>query len=570
MWRGVGVNSKAHSVLVRVVILVAALVFVFVFCSTIYNAELNGLGSVFAKTGVDGGIANVILACFTAAAVAGFIAYCCRRHWQRSLLPLPSSSNNVNFNRLVFISVVVAAVAVRLLFLLGDYTPTSDMEVYYSQAESLVQTGGLTKGGASGIAMWPYKLAYTFILSVFMHVFGVGFLAVIAMNTAFDIVGGYFAYRLMKRVAEDGVGRAAALLYLLNPANIAFCATNLDSCVTNSLAMIVLFLSYWVVAVNGISKRLPLMLLLGFLVAALCIIKPFMMVFVVVLALFFLLTPLHAGARCGASALSSAGGRESVRMRKGEACRLGDAGVDALTRVACICVIGALLLASQQLWLVKVGEYTGDAIPADNASGWTMFVGANYENAGQFNSEDVEEYSEVLEEVSAGSKDFDDVHAEMQRRAVERYRKYGMVKSLKLFFKKAIVFAGTSKKMVRPLRNAAPSDTAPFLAMVSAVQIFHLFAIGLCLVAIQYIIRRRRVGGLQGRYSFMLLPILLYVGLFLSFMLTEVQPRYYMIEWPSITLIAAFGLDVAGKGIRRRRAAAEGGRCTPHPDSSRM
>jgi hypothetical protein len=141
---------------------------------------------------------------------------------------------------------------------------------------------------------------------------------------------------------------------------------------------------------------------------------------------------------------------------------------------------------------------------------------------------------------SAGN--FDLCHAQLRSAAVERYEKHGLIQSILLFVRKLYHQAGQQNYFYNAQQSIVGYTTSKTAQFMSNYMIF--YTLGLFFLSAQFMYGMAKQ--VAARAVFMplaLFGVLLLIGWFFLFILTESAPRYASILYPLFILFSALLLD---------------------------
>jgi hypothetical protein len=201
-------------------------------------------------------------------------------------------------------------------------------------------------------------------------------------------------------------------------------------------------------------------------------------------------------------------------------------------KAAAVTVTGAGFIISLLLVSSVVYSLTGVSIWRAS-SGYNLMVGTNYQSSGTFNQEDyklVKEYN----------YDYDKVHAEGMRRAIERIKSQP-VRFLQLVEDKFDIqwaneeygYSWSTAKIEEGSVSGRLVGSHPrFFLTVS--QIYYIAIIAFALAGCVFAFRKR----IHAAVPF----LLVYEGLVAAYTFLEVQPRYHFPVMPLFLILAAYGI----------------------------
>jgi len=397
---------------------------------------------------------------------------------------------------------VILTLTPRLFWVLAvDTAPFSDFLHMHNYGVA-VSRGDFTNY-VDFYSCFPFKFGFGFLVGGLYALFGANPLVVQLFNVFLSLVQVLFVY-LIAREIEPGSARPAVLFYALWPAQIMYC-----SVVAAENSFLVPFLAAIYVLVifsrrhAGNPKGYALLVLAGALTAIAQAMRPMAMVLVpaaAVCILFFI--P-----------------------------RRGPKGRDIAQKAFCVVLAALSYFAVLKLASIPIKELSGIDITR-SGSGYNFLVGTNYEANGMFNQED-------FSIIAKYDFDFDRVHSEAQKLAIQRIRE-DPARFLKLMVKKTNYQWGKegygyywsiiSAEGGGRLEEFIKLHPRYFYA---GSQLFYLVILFLAAAGCYAAYRRKTMA-----------PALFWLvigAMFLAYCFLEVQPRYHMPAVPLFIMLAGLG-----------------------------
>ncbi len=400
---------------------------------------------------------------------------------------------------------VAVGLIARFCFLFFTYSPVSDPANFFYGAQSLLESGSLPDPGY--FALFPYLLPYTSLLTGAMRLFGDGLLAITILNTLFDLLNAFLFGWLYLRLSGRRFGDRskvrnrltfhplASALYFIFPVHVIFSALSLPVIVVNTFILLTVVMAYLLYRNRKSRAFFGFALLSGLILALGNLFRPFMAVGII--ALLLLLTTWFLARHIG--------------WRR------------ALFGAALIIV--PFLLFSRLTTAVftrTLGE------PAASSSGWSVFVGANAETRGEWNTTD---YAELVALRGQGLS-APEIHNIFMQRGLERWRVRSLGSNLNLLAHKAVILG------LEPTKNTYNLNSYPELTdtalLGGLLELSSWFAIGGVIIWLFSRCRPR-----SSPVFFICLFALL--GLLAALLLVEVSPRYFLPLWPLLLLVSGLG-----------------------------
>jgi hypothetical protein len=454
----------------------------------------------------------------------------------------------------IFFVIVGFFIIIRLMFILRQPDIVADMMTNYYTAGELAGLGDGAELDKGYLAWLSYVLSYDAILAFFMGIFGKSYTSFIVMNTLCDLISAVALYYVtIQMTGRRTYACVASLLWLGNPFNILFCALALTSTVVNTFLCVLLLLSVHfiksiIVAIKkgrGGSKAIFFrMAIFGLLIGLVCgagnTVRPNMFIVIIALTLTAFLCVISVGTR------------NKICVQK--------------FIVIIVSIVVSLAISVLALNAVSIGYYdwvkeqTSPYIPAKFAGGHSMNVGADTRSNGHYASFQVEEIYEA-DAVTAGNLDMQVKSDYLYRLAIEKWKNLGFVGALKHMYKKSFMFAGDNQYYwVFPTWDGFDQTTIDGRLTYNWTGVFYIGFCALALAGVAFHILSKRYSALrrknQAREQLMLMPVLTFVGLWCGFMLTEVQPRYFIIMFPCLTVFGVMGAYYLGIGQRSNSGRA--------------
>lgn len=384
---------------------------------------------------------------------------------------------------------IVFSIAIRLFFITLSYNPTSDPQTFLSMAKLLSDGDGLW--GAIYVGLFPYTLSFDLLLSLGLNVFQSEKVAIFVINLIFDLLSSYVIYLISYKLTKD---RAVSLLYaslfFINPFCLLFSVLSIPVAAVNSFILTSL-LSIYLLTENIRTNPRPKSIILygalsGLSLAILSFFRPVSIIFLLALLIYL-------GVIC---------------LTKKNRKTLTYSLVGLFISVS-IYLIGSLFYSS----LVKniTGYSTG------SSSGWSIYIGTNLEHKGQWNIKD----KELQIQLGNMGMSPSEIHSEMTTLAIERLRSYSLKDTVGLLVDKSIVLGGKQKDSLFNLKSYPAIAERGWVQL--GIQAVSLFTILLLLMVTLWGLIKQKMLNL----NYILYVSLLFIGLFISSLLVEVNPRYF-------------------------------------------
>ncbi|MDR1196803.1 MAG: hypothetical protein LBL08_00815 [Candidatus Nomurabacteria bacterium] len=479
----------------------------------------------------------VVLMIIVAIGIAGWLFFG-RQLKKLRAKKLPAWLKTTKFKVLLLIVIALIGIAARLFFYFKyNYQPTSDPKWFYIYGQEVANGTGLL--GNAYVAFFPYLAIYSEILGFFMKIISDPWLATIILNTAFDLAGAIVVYFFVKALTKPGskAPTLAFVLWTFSPFNTIFSAQALPIVIVNFFIILVVFLAYQMGQKIVKQKTKPIVILailLGLALGAANWFRPIFVIFIIALFLYLLFI-IFTNKRTKKLVLLSAGAFVAV----------------------CLIFTGF-----QKLGTAIVSVQTGLDVPV-SSGGWSIYVGANQHTNGGWSVKDsdyrdhlVKEYSDcdiakraVIKCQSSKPSGLQAAHDRLQRDGIERYKSYGIYKTLSLFVSKLYRFSSEQNNMYnanQSFQDYKDSKVANLIGLYISLFITLLFA-----AAAIFLLKQAKnvVAGRKLISPVVILIAVVLLGFFLSDMFVEAARRYAQIMYPLFIILAVLFVD----SIKRRK-----------------
>lgn len=445
--------------------------------------------------------------------VSVFIGHSLERH-KRSLMTF----TRWKYFTIIALSVITMfGILARLyLFFRFSYSPISDPLSFYDAGQKIASGQGMLNNAYS--AFFPYLAAYNNILGFSMRFVSDPWLAVTLLNTVFDIGGAIIIYLLTRKLTtpKSHLPIIAFGVWLLNPLNIVQSVISLPLIVVNFFIITIIFLVY-LIGQEAVKLKTKLTLILASLLGVTmgygnCF-RPVFIIAIIALLLLFIYVFITN---------------------------------ERTSRLLILLGLSFLLVVSifsgiQKLNLSFVTKETG-IVAASNASGWSVYVGSNWENDGGWNQAD----QDKIVEICKNSLNNGDCQEKLQRAGIERYKSYGLTGTLSLLGRKLYKFSSgqyDTYNANQSLSYYANSRTAKIINIY-----INLFIAALFLLSAKFLYySAKNVASKKEIVPITLFASILMLGFFFSSVLIEAAPRYAWVMYPIFVLFATLSLGLSRK-----------------------
>ncbi len=412
-----------------------------------------------------------------------------------------------------FFLVVLALLALipRLVWVYFIQTqPFSDFLHLYNYSVSA--SNGDFKGFVDFYAVFPFKMSFGLALAGLYSVFGTGLMVAKLFNVIMSVCLAFIVYAGGKLLYGEKAARISGLLLALWPADIMFTPVIASEHLfmvlfTGAVVLILRFTERYSFRNYGIANGNLSLLAIGLLTALAQLIRPMAILLLPVFAVYVLLFKQYR-----ADSLASLG-----------------------LKVKSILLVFAAYYMAINLINLPVQKVTGvNATRSD--SGFNLLVGTNDKASGMFNDED-------FSIIAKYDYNIDRVHAEARKIAIERITSNPR-KLPGLFLRKIDKLWGnenygyywsTTPVKDSLIENAVKSHPRAFYGVSQAFYVLILL-MGIC--GCFYNLREKRYDAL--------IVLMIFGGIFLSYLLLEVQSRYHLPVMPLLILLGGSFLEPAG------------------------
>lgn len=414
----------------------------------------------------------------------------------------------------IFLVVLGFILRGTFIFIQGDFkinSTLSDTGVHWYGATQLVENGNLGREIGEYEKLYPYLFSYTGTLALFMSVFGNSYGSVLILNIVCDVISCLLLYILFyKWKKRKLVGLLAATAWAINPLQIVFCGLPLAIVIVNMFLIMAITLIYLSINFkNNLIKFLLFSLLAGGVVVTGNAFRPIFVVLLIAYILYWLTVVIK------------------------DRTKLKNAMLGCIAMIiGYLTIMGLPGILHQHFNQYFHGE--------KSHSGWSVFVGANYETKGVWNPDDRDYFfGPILVEQAKG--DTDVASSIILKRAFLRYGE--MVVSGKIFqhfANKITVLFGDVNNSIYDLPYVFDFSSKNFLYRIlqDLILIYYYFVIFIIGWHVVEVIRKKK---LNCDDPFRLFLVISLLGLFAASMLVEVMNRYSL---PLITILLVFAIDL--------------------------
>ena len=396
-----------------------------------------------------------------------------------------------NHHKLIIVILLILSVILRFSFLLIEYSPSSDPKNFLSAAQNIAEANILGER-AQYVAEFPYTLSYDLALGWAIKLFRNPQLSTIILNTFLDFLSAFVLYRLLCKVSKKSIAIIASILWLLFPFNIIFSAISLPISIVNLFLIVNIYMAHTITFASSKRKEVLLGLSFGITLFLLNIARPISIIICIAIAIITILQVIN-------------------KKRAKE-----------------ILIIILPIIVSFCTFFVLNHIYFKNIVPIfttqshyKNLSGWSIYVGSNYQTKGKWNVED----SSYLDRTIKEEKDLDSTFSRLQKEGIDRYKLLNPSDLATHFINKSVVLGGDQYHMIYNL-NSYPKlwknkRIINLIYTICALSSYTLLIYG-------FIVLYQNINNIQKiDEHFIILILLLLLGLFFSTLLVEVANRYF-------------------------------------------
>lgn len=401
------------------------------------------------------------------------------------------------------VSLGILALIPRLVWVLFVNTkPVSDFVLYNNYA--INASNGIFNAYHHTYSLFPFKFGYPVVLSLAYRLLGSNSFSAVILNIVFSVLTAYSIYWLGKMLFTETSGRVSAILFALWPAQIMY---------SSVLASEHIFIIFFILSIGmlikatqstSIKAKVWYPIASGFLLGITNQIRPISLLLIPAFFMFiFLFT-------------------EYKKLCKEEFIEKSKTLV--------------LLLGSYSFFFILVSLPLSHLIGVDvwkASAGYNIMVGTNYESNGTYSSQ-------VENSLAPYKNDYDTFHSVAAKIGFGRIVE-SPITFISLLEKKVIIMWGNEEYGYFWSTNAL-TNTNSFSDMAQTNPralklISQIFYINILILAILGCISAKKN---KIRATSALLVI--FVGLFLSYSILEVQSRYHFPAMPLLMVFSGYGI----------------------------
>lgn len=414
--------------------------------------------------------------------------------------------NKLKFNKKTYIFLITLSILIRIIpFFINHTNIFSDYSFFFNSAKSFALNEPINN---SYIGLFPYLYPYIFLLGNFMKIFGTNYNIVILFNLINEIISIIFLYLLLNKIDKKNK-KTSIFIYLLNPFNIIWITFCSPVIIVNAFFIISFYIIYILKEKIKNTKQtkniILISIILGIILSITNTLRPIVIILLIALIMWYIIY--------------------SINNKKNLKKYIVPILITSITYILCNLLIT---------------NYISTKIAMDiptKKSGWTIFVGSNYDANGMWNESDANYLYELYNK-------FDNNKTQniLQEKGIERYKNLG-IKSIILLIKKSFILGSNVETYTATeyfnLTNYNISNISKTIINISLSIYWYTILISNILITIKNIKRKK--------YN-LLFPYAIYTfGLFISTLLVEVSPRYFM---PVFIPIIIYTTQINNKEIK--------------------
>lgn len=432
--------------------------------------------------------------------------------------------------RIIGLICLVLGVILRFSFLLIQdkvdiKDVLSDTGAHWYGAQQLLDTGGFDKEIGDYESIFPFLFTYTGSLAISMRIFGSNYLAVVVLNVVFDVIGAIGVYLLFKKWKKSkDAGLFAAVVWALNPLEIVFCGLPLAIVVVNVLFILTILSMYGIYcSLKDIKKLCFYAIMFGLVLAVGNAYRPFFVIFMIAMVIYLMLRVL----------------KNKTLWKPG---------------IICVLVASTMMIVGGALIRTIHSQFNSYYDGRKSQAGWNMYVGANYDTQGKWNSDDRDVFfGPVLIDEAGG-----DVNVGQSIAMKKAILRYGEIilrgRLISHFLNKTRVIFGDVRNAIYdiPYVFGISKVNGLYNLLQDIIMIFYLVVFGLFFV---FVLMKTKCGSKNNNNDFSLLLVISFIGFFLAMLLVESMNRYSL---PFITLMLVLAMGFVVDVVKTPRGLGVG------------
>lgn len=392
----------------------------------------------------------------------------------------------VKDNKIIFYICRIIPIILRFSLLFLNYINIeSDYLCFLSNAEGVSKNIPIDSGYVS---LFPFLYPYIYLLGNLMKLFGTGYSTVIILNIILDLIGAVCFYLLVKLKRSKKQAKLAILIWLWNPFNILWITKCCPVVIVNSLLVLVMLVFEISTKDMKFKNTILLSLLLGIIISIANAFRPILIIFVIAMGIYYFVNSIYRKSTIKKNVISFS--------------------IIVLTFFWCNVLVNGFI--SQKI----------DRPLPENKSGWSIFVGSNYQYNGRWNPEDSSHLMELTEKYGNV-----EAHNMLKNEGISRYKELKIKAPILIIKKSKVLGTGetsyTYSDVFYSVENKVPLIVKDIILIYLGV-FWYLMLLTNVILSVRAIRNKIVDDGVLIPYGIFAL------GLFVSTLLVEVHIRYFL------------------------------------------
>lgn len=390
---------------------------------------------------------------------------------------------NKQINNKIFILLIIISIVARISLFFSDYSKIlNDYSFFYYSAESYTLNQPIDN---NYIGLFPYLYTYIFLLGNLMKILKIGYNSVILLNLFFEILGLIFFYLLIKKLKKYDI-KKSLLLYILNPFNILWIVQCCPVIIVNTMFIIIIYIFTLMKTSKTLKNKIIFSILLGITLSISNSFRPIVIIWIISLIIWFII--------------------KSLKDKK-------------ITRIYFIplIIIISIYILSNSMINIFISKNISMNTPKTK-SGWSIYVGSNYEYKGMWNQND-SSYLYSLYEINSN----EETHQILLKEGIKRYKNLGS-KIITLMIYKSNILGNdieyyTLNEYITLKDNEVSNISKTIITISLSTYLYFILLSNLKII----------INNIKNKKDTHLYIVAIYtLGLFVSTLLVEVSRRYFM------------------------------------------
>lgn len=412
--------------------------------------------------------------------------------------------------KLFIILLVLSALIPRLIWVCYIRTePYSDFLHIHNYAVNA--SNGDFKGFVNFYAVFPFKMSFGLVLAGLYSVFGADIIVAKLFNVIMSVTLVLIVYAGAKMLYGSKAARISGLLLALWPADIMYTSVIASEHLflvlfTGAAVLILKFINKYTYKNYEVTNGNLILLAIGLLTALAQLIRPMAMILLPVFAVYILIFKRY---------------RSDIPASFG-------------LKLKSIILVLASYYIVINLINIPVQSVTGVNV-TKSYSGFNLMIGTNQKSSGMFNNDDFS----IIEK---NNYDIEKVHSEARKIAIDRITS-DPAKLPGLFYRKIDKLWGNENYgyywSTSPTGKSAAENTVKSYprAFYGISQAFYILIIIMAVCSCFYSLREKDYDAL--------IFLMIFGGIFLSYLFLEVQSRYHLPVMPLLIMFGAGFLNIS-------------------------